>query len=119
MRLLRYTILIGLVVLSGAIVSASDNSIANESMERESDTPPKASDPDKDVLRKLHASEDLDTFLDWLREQPGVQRVRVDRDLYLTTSPPQIAIFYLRNGMPKKLRVHVESERKLKFAKPR
>lgn len=68
---------------------------------------------------KLSEFGDLDSFLAWIGKQPGIHNVHVNKRLFLTTDPPQVAITFSQNGVKHKLLVAIEVEQKLKLAKPR
>lgn len=68
---------------------------------------------------KLSEFDDLDSFLAWLRKQPGIHNVYVNKQIFLTTYPPQVAITFSQNDVRLRLLVAIEAEQKLKLAKPK
>jgi hypothetical protein len=85
-----------------------------QSLHLSTDTPP----TEKEIHEKLSDSDDLDGFLTWLEAQPGIQDVNVDRQLFFTTAPPQVAVTFSQNGVRRKLLVAIQPESKLKLARP-
>ena len=67
---------------------------------------------------KISEFDDVDAFVHWLEEQPGVTEVSVNKKLLLTSEPPQVVISCLVDGGRRTLPLLVEPDSKLKLASP-
>ena len=60
----------------------------------------------------------VDSFVIWLKEQPNIGDVNVNKKLFLTSYPPKVIVTYYKNGARHKLLLAVEPDHKLKLVKP-
>ena len=67
---------------------------------------------------KIFEFDDVDNFVCWLEEQPGVTEVSINKKLLLTSEPPQVVVSFLQDGDRWTLPLLVESDTKLKLASP-
>jgi len=67
---------------------------------------------------KFSEFDDVDAFVHWLEEQPGVTEVSVNKKLLATSNPPQVVISFLLDGNRQTLPLLVEPDSKLKLASP-
>ena len=70
------------------------------------------------ILERVYAYDDVDEFVSWRVAQPGVSDVNVNKNLFLTTSPPKVMVTYFRDGREDSLLIAVEPDKKLKLVKP-
>ena len=70
------------------------------------------------IKEKVSDYDDVDTFVIWLKEQPDIGDVNVNKKLFLTSYPPKVIVKYYRNGARHKLLLAVEPNHKLKLVKP-
>jgi hypothetical protein len=70
------------------------------------------------IPEKVSDYNDVDSFVIWLREQPDIGNVNVNKNLFLTTYPPKVVVTYYQNGARKKLLIAVEPDHKLNLVKP-
>jgi len=67
---------------------------------------------------KISEFDDVDSYVCWLKEQPGVTKVSVNKKLLLTSAPPQVVISFLLDGSRRTLPLLVEPDRKLRLVSP-
>ena len=67
---------------------------------------------------KISQFDDVDAFVCWLEEQPGVTEVSVNKKLLMTSAPPQVVVSFLFDGSRRTLPLLVEPDRKLKLVSP-
>jgi hypothetical protein len=70
------------------------------------------------IPEKVSDYNDVDSFVIWIREQPDIGNVNVNKNLFLTTYPPKVVVTYYQNGARKELLLAVEPDHKLKLVKP-
>ena len=70
------------------------------------------------IQKKVSDYDDVDSFVIWLKEQPNIVNVNVNKMLFLTSYPPKVIVTYYQNGARHKLLLAVEPEHKLKLVKP-
>ena len=70
------------------------------------------------VQEKISDFGEVDTFVAWLEEQPGIWDVKVNNKIFLTSFPTKVIITYFQNTVRHKLLLAVESDHKLRFVKP-
>ena len=70
------------------------------------------------IKEKVSDYDGVDTFIIWLKEQPGIGDVNVNKKLFLTSYPPKVVVTYNQNGAKHKLLLDVEPNHKLKLVKP-
>ena len=70
------------------------------------------------IHEKVYEYYVVDDFIVWLKEQPGIRDVNVNKNLFLTTSPPKVIVTCSRNGQKSKLLIAVKPDKKLKLVKP-
>jgi hypothetical protein len=70
------------------------------------------------VQEKISEFDDVDTFVNWLDEQPGIWDVKVNKQLFLTSLPPKVIVTYYQNAVRHKLLLQVEPDQKLRLVKP-
>ena len=72
--------------------------------------------PDRvQIKEKIAAFDDVDAFAAWLEDQPGIENVKVNRQILLTSLPPQVIVTYDENSINQKLLLEVEEDRKIKL----
>jgi hypothetical protein len=67
---------------------------------------------------KISEFDDVDTFVTWLEEQPGIWDVKVNKQLFLTSLPPKVIVAYFQNAVRHKLLLQVEPDQELRLVKP-
>ena len=78
-----------------------------------------ASTPDTlQIQEKVHEYNDVDSFVIWLKDQPNIGDVNVNKKLFLTSYPPKVIVTYYQNGARHKLLLEEEPDHKLKLVKP-
>lgn len=70
------------------------------------------------VNEKVSDYDDVDSFVVWLKGQPGIGDVNVNKKLFLTSYPPKVVVTYNQNVTGQKLLLAVEPNHKLKLVKP-
>ncbi len=70
------------------------------------------------IQEKVSDYNDVDSFVIWLKEQPNIGDVNVNKKLLLTSYPPKVIVTYYQNGARHKLLLAVEPDHKLKLVKP-
>ena len=70
------------------------------------------------IQEKVSDYNDVDSFVIWLKEQPNIEHVNVNKKLFLTSYPPKVIVTYYQNGARHKLLLAVEPDHKLKLVKP-
>jgi hypothetical protein len=70
------------------------------------------------IQEKVSEYDDVDTFVTWLKEQPNIRDVNVNKKLFLTSHPPKVIVTYYQNGARHKLLLAVEPDHKLKLVMP-
>ena len=70
------------------------------------------------IQEKVADYDDVDSFVIWLKGQPEIGDVNVDKKLFLTSYPPKVVVTYYQNGAMHKLLLAVEPKHKLKLVKP-
>lgn len=70
------------------------------------------------IRDKIAGFDDVDDFAAWLDEQTGIENVKVNRQVLLTSLPPQVVVLYDQNGESYLLLLQVEDGRKLTLVKP-
>ena len=69
------------------------------------------------IPKKVSDYDDVDSFVIWLKEQPNIVNVNVNKILFLTSYPPKVIVTYYQNGARHKLLLAVEPDHKLKLVK--
>jgi hypothetical protein len=70
------------------------------------------------IQEKVADYNDVDSFVIWLKEQPNIEDVNVNKKLFLTSYPPKVIVTYYQNGARHKLLLAVKPDHKLKLVKP-
>ena len=70
------------------------------------------------IQEKIFEFDDVDAFVTWLDEQPGLRNVKVNKQIFLTSLPPKVIVTYFQNAVRHKLLLQVEPGHKLKLVKP-
>ena len=70
------------------------------------------------IQEKVSDYDDVDSFVTWLKEQPNIGDVDVNKKLFLTSHPPKVIVTYYQNGARHKLLLAVEPDHKLKLVIP-
>ena len=70
------------------------------------------------IQEKVSYYDNVDTFVTWLKGQPNIRDVNVNKKIFLTSHPPKVIVTYYQNGARHKLLLAVEPDRKLKLVKP-
>ena len=70
------------------------------------------------IQEKISDYDDVDSFVIWLKEQPNIRDVEVNRKLFLTSHPPKVIVTYYQNGARRRLLLAVEPDHKLRLVKP-
>ena len=70
------------------------------------------------IKQKVSDYEDVDSFVIWLKAQPDIGGVSVNKKLLLTSYPPKAIVTYNQYGTRHKLLLAVEPNHKQKLVKP-
>ena len=70
------------------------------------------------IQEKVSDYDDVDSFVTWLKGQPNIGDVDVNKKLFLTSHPPKVIVTYYQNGARHKLLLAVEPDHKLKLVIP-
>ena len=70
------------------------------------------------INEKVSDYDDVDSFVIWLKAQPDIGDVSVNKRLFLTSYPPKVVVTYNQNGARQKLLLALEPNHKLKLVKP-
>ncbi len=70
------------------------------------------------VQEKISDFDEVDTFVTWLEDQPGIRDVEVNHNIFLTSFPPKVIVTYFQNTAKHKLLLVVENGHKLRLVKP-
>lgn len=70
------------------------------------------------VQQKVYEHWDVDDFVAWLKVQPGITDVDVNKRVYLTTLPPKVLVSYVQNGQKERLLIAVDPGKRLKLVQP-
>ena len=70
------------------------------------------------IKQKVSDYNYVDSFVIWLKAQPDIGSVSVNKKLFLTSYPPKVVVTYNQNGARHKLLLAVEPNHKLKLVKP-
>jgi len=70
------------------------------------------------IQEKVSDYDDVDSFVIWLKEQPDIGDVSVNKKLFLTSYPPKVIVTYYQNDARHRLLLAVEPDHKLKLVKP-
>jgi hypothetical protein len=70
------------------------------------------------IQKNISEFDNVDTFVIWLEEQPGIWDVKVNKEILLTSLPPKVVVTYFQNAIRHKLLLAVEPDHRLKLIKP-
>jgi|GEM_PF-3267381 hypothetical protein len=70
------------------------------------------------IQEKVSEFYDVNTFANWLEEQPNIGRVNVNKLVLLTSDPPKVVVTYYQKNAIRRLLLSVKPGYKLVLVKP-